>query len=100
MAASNAVRELDWIKRLIDELYSKINVVLYMDNESAIKLIKNPEFHKRSKHINLRYHFIREEFDAKVFDLKHNGRLLWATSLPALFDSWATRLMTELYSFC
>lgn len=33
-----------------------------MDNESAVRLIKNPEFHKRSKHIDVRYHFVRENF--------------------------------------
>lgn len=32
---------------------------LFVDNESAIQLCKNPVFHDRSKHIEVRYHFIR-----------------------------------------
>lgn len=36
--------------------------ILYIDNQSAIKLIKNPEYHKRTKHIDVRYHFIREKY--------------------------------------
>lgn len=35
-------------------------IVLYNDCQSAQKLILNPIFHRRSKHIDIRYHFIRE----------------------------------------
>jgi hypothetical protein len=35
-------------------------VTLYVDNNSAIALMKNPVFHGRSKHIDIKYHFIRE----------------------------------------
>lgn len=34
--------------------------LLLVDNQSAIKLTKNDELHKRTKHIDVRYHFIRE----------------------------------------
>lgn len=33
--------------------------------------MKNPEFHKRTKHINVRYHFIREKFEEGEFELKY-----------------------------
>lgn len=36
------------------------STVLKVDNKSAISLYKNPVFHDRSKHIDARYHFIRE----------------------------------------
>jgi hypothetical protein len=35
--------------------------ILFMDNASVIKLSKNPEFHKRSKHIDIKQHFLREK---------------------------------------
>lgn len=41
-----------------------------MDNQSAIKLIRNPEFHKRSKHVDIRYHFLREKYMSKDIDLE------------------------------
>ena len=44
---------------------------MFSDNQSAIKLIKNPEFHKRTKHIDVRYHFIREKFNYGCFDLQY-----------------------------
>ena len=38
-------------------------VKLFVNNRSAIALMKNPVFHGRSKHIDTRYHFIRECVD-------------------------------------
>lgn len=36
---------------------------VYEDNQGAIALAKNPEFHKRTKHIDIRYHFVREKVE-------------------------------------
>lgn len=63
-------------------------MTLYMDNQSAIRLIKNPEFHKRSKHIDVRYHFIRDKYEEKCFDLEYidtNNMLadIFTKALPA-----------------
>ena len=38
--------------------------MIFVDNISAIKLVKNPEFHKRTKHMDVRYHFIRERIES------------------------------------
>lgn len=71
MAASQCVKELVWIKNMLNEIFGNelLKVTLYMDNQSAIRLVKNPEFHKRSKHIDVRFHFIRENYEQKFFDL-------------------------------
>lgn len=73
IAAAQCVKELIWLKRLFCEILDKksIKALLYMDNQSAIRLIKNPEFHKRSKHIDIRYHFIREKYEKKLFDVEY-----------------------------
>ena len=39
------------------------STVLHVDNQSAIKLAKNPEYHKRTKHIDIRYHYLREKWE-------------------------------------
>ena len=44
--------------------------LLLLDNQSAIKLAKNPVFHKRSKHISIKYHFIREKVESKEFNFE------------------------------
>ena len=51
-----------WLSRMLVELLGrKVDVVeLKVDNKSALTLAKNPVFHERSKHIHIRYHFIRD----------------------------------------
>lgn len=73
VAASQASRELVWLKRLLEELNEQLGSnqpVLFVDNESAVKLIKNPVQHKRTKHIEVKYHYIREMYAKKIFVVK------------------------------
>ncbi|KAD6453893.1 hypothetical protein E3N88_08599 [Mikania micrantha] len=62
MAATSAACQALWLRNLISELTGKEpqKVMLMIDNESAIALMKNPVFHGRSKHIDTKFHFIRE----------------------------------------
>jgi hypothetical protein len=56
IAASEGAKELVWLKRLLSELlsdFARKTPVLYIDNASAIKLTKNPEYYKRSKNIEV-----------------------------------------------
>lgn len=72
IAGSEAVKELVWLQRLIKDLDLNIEKpVLNLDNQRAIKLTKNPEFHKRTKHIEVRYLFIREKFEEGFFQLRY-----------------------------
>ena len=45
-------------------------VVVYSDSQSAIQLCKNPVFHDRTKHIEVRFHFIRDIVDRGVVSLE------------------------------
>ena len=49
-----------WLKRLLSKITdsNEENITIYVDNKSAIALMKNPVFHRRSKHIDTKYHFI------------------------------------------
>jgi hypothetical protein len=62
MEATATAMQAIWLRKLLSELAStKVKVVaLFVDNNSAIALMKNPVFHGRSKHIDTKYHFIRE----------------------------------------
>lgn len=68
IAACESVKEALWLKQLMnDNGYEWLDPqIINIDNQSAIKLIKNPQFHKRSKHIDIRYHFIREKLVNKI----------------------------------
>ena len=64
IAASEAVMEAVWLKEFLSTLkiiesVSK-PVVLYCDNQAAIKVSRDPKFHSKSKHIEGRYHYIRD----------------------------------------
>ena len=60
VAITEARKELIWLKRLMEEL-GKVqeDAKLWSDSQSAIHLAKNSAYHSRTKHIKLRYHFIR-----------------------------------------
>ena len=74
VAACYTVKELIWVKRLLhDSTPTAQTTVLHVDNQIAIRLIKDPEFHKRSKHIDIRYHFIRDMYEEKEFELEYVG---------------------------
>ncbi|CAL1375783.1 unnamed protein product [Linum trigynum] len=62
IAATDAACEAVWLKRLISDLQQNENgpTIIHCDNMSAIAMTKNPVFHARSKHIELRHHFIRD----------------------------------------
>ena len=61
MAAAAAVKEGLWLRKLLHSLNIQLQEVnIYCDNQSAIKLLKNPIFSVRSKHIDVVHHFARE----------------------------------------
>ena len=62
IAAAEAVKELVWLRRLLSELRQDITepTTLYIDNRAADLLVHNPINHAATKHIDVRYHFIRE----------------------------------------
>lgn len=71
VAATHAAKEGIWLRRLIGELFGKIDIptTLYCDNQAALTLATTDNFHARTKHIDICYHFIREAVDSEVFKL-------------------------------
>ncbi|WVZ70930.1 hypothetical protein U9M48_019559, partial [Paspalum notatum var. saurae] len=65
IAATTAATQAIWMARLLGELLGREPeaVELKVDSKSALALSKNPVFHKRSKHIHIRYHFTRNCLD-------------------------------------
>jgi hypothetical protein len=61
IAATTTTTQAIWMARLLGELLGRESEVveLKVDNKSALALARNPVYHERSKHIDLRYHFIR-----------------------------------------
>ena len=66
IALSLAIQEGKWIHRLLCEILKAANesgpeLVILEDNQSCIKMTKNPVNHGRAKHIDIKYHHIRDE---------------------------------------
>lgn len=65
IALALGAKEAVWLKSFLGEIGMEQNsITVYVDNQSAIKLAHNPEYHKRTKHIDIRYHFVREVCDS------------------------------------
>lgn len=73
VAAEAASREAVWLRGLLKSIGRECDgaTKLYVDNQSAIKLVKNAEFHKRMKHIDIRYHSIREKVKRKDIQVEY-----------------------------
>jgi hypothetical protein len=73
IAATYAAKEAVWLRRLLSELGFKISspTILRVNNQSAIAITHNPEFHNRTKHINLCHHFLRERVAAGDIELSY-----------------------------
>ena len=59
---SSAAQEAIWLRRLMDDLHQKVDepTIIFEDNQGAIEMAKNPKNHKRTKHIDICHHFVRE----------------------------------------
>lgn len=73
MAATFTACQGIWLRSLLAHVTDQKPgpVVIYVDKKSAINLTRNPVFHGRSKHIDIRFHFIRECVERGEVVLKH-----------------------------
>ncbi|GJY87887.1 putative ribonuclease H-like domain-containing protein [Tanacetum coccineum] len=97
IAAFNCYGQVLWIQnQMLDYGYNFMHTKIYIDNESTICIVKNLIFHSKTKHIEIRHHFIRDsnekkliqmikihidqnvvDFLTKAFDIIHKGWLEW-----------------------
>ncbi|PNF37230.1 Retrovirus-related Pol polyprotein from transposon TNT 1-94 [Cryptotermes secundus] len=72
IALSEACKEGVFLRKLLMELLNDDSPILMnVDNQSCIKLASNPVFHSRCKHIDVRYHYVREVVQNGLIDLEY-----------------------------
>ncbi|GJW23667.1 putative ribonuclease H-like domain-containing protein, partial [Tanacetum coccineum] len=70
VAAANCCGQVLWIQnQMLDYGFNFMNTKIYIDNESTICIVKNPIFHSKTKHIEIRYHFIRDAYEKKLIQV-------------------------------
>ena len=71
IAAGSCCTKLLWMKKLLHDYgIPQDTMCIFYDNTSAINLSKNPVQHSKSKHIKIRYHFIRDLVEERVVCLE------------------------------
>ena len=75
MACSSAVQEAIWLRRFFQHLDIVTNttdpVMMFCDSMAALAYAKDPKYHGKTKHIDIRYHYIRDMVAKKEVVLKH-----------------------------
>jgi len=81
-AAKEAVH-LRWLLQDIDPVYKASGkpAIIFEDNQACIALASNPVLHERTKHIDMRYHFIRERIISKEISVHYIGTDLMLADL-------------------
>ncbi|GKB15591.1 putative ribonuclease H-like domain-containing protein [Tanacetum coccineum] len=70
MAAASCCGQVLWIQnQMLDYGYNFMNTKIFIDNESTIYIVKNPVFHSKTKHIEIRHHFIRDSNEKKLIQM-------------------------------
>lgn len=72
VAASEATKEVIWLCRLLQDIGNLKEVpTLQVDNRAAVKLSYNPEYHRRTKHIEIKHFFVREKVLEGRLNVEH-----------------------------
>ncbi|GJV41326.1 putative ribonuclease H-like domain-containing protein [Tanacetum coccineum] len=68
--AANCCGQVLWIQnKMMDYGFNFMNTKIHIDNESTISVIKNPVAHSRTKHIEIRFHFIRDCYEKRLIEV-------------------------------
>ncbi|GJU14893.1 putative ribonuclease H-like domain-containing protein [Tanacetum coccineum] len=70
VAAANCCGQVLWIQnQMLDYGFNFMNTKIYIDNESTICIVKNLVFHSKTKHIEIRHHFIRDSYEKRLIQV-------------------------------
>ncbi|GJY03795.1 hypothetical protein Tco_0369735 [Tanacetum coccineum] len=71
VAAANCCGQVLWVQnQLLDYGFNFMNTKIHIDNESTICIVKNPVYHSKTKHIEIRHHFIRDCYEKKLISVE------------------------------
>ena len=73
IAAATCCTQFMWMKQTLQDMKVSINepISIKCDNTSAISISKNPVLHSKTKHIPIKYHFLREKVAQKIVKVEY-----------------------------
>ena len=73
ITATHAAKEALWIRMFLAEIAHPLRkpITIHLDNISAISITKNDEYHPRTKHIDIQYHFIRHSVQENLLNIDY-----------------------------
>lgn len=98
LALSSTVNEIKWVTQFIEEMGDDNSeaTILYCDNQSAINLGTTEAYRERTKHIDIRHHYIRDQVDARLIKLEYiSTNEMTADVLTKPLTGEKTRKFTE-----
>jgi len=100
IAITSASAQALWLRKILEELFEIQSgaTILYCDNKSAIQLAQNLVHHSRSKHFDVKYHFIRDMVEKKIVELRHIDTLDNVVDIftKSIIKAWVLKLRNIL----
>lgn len=87
MFSSLATSHVIGLRKTLEDIGEREAMVILCDNKLAIDIVKNPIYHNRTRHIVIKYHFIRDaidndEIELKFFKTRNQVANIFTKSLP------------------
>ena len=106
VALASAAQEAAWMRQLLEDLCHKQTepTVVREDNQSAIAIAQQPHSHSKMKHIDIRYHFVREKVQDNTIELRYcptNDMLADILTKGLTYDKFSRELfgVKDLFDF-
>jgi hypothetical protein len=93
VSASAAAQEATWLRMFVEELGfpQPEPTTMFVDNQAAIQIANNPVFHARTKHINIKFHHIRDLIEQRTIHLE------WCPTADMVADIYTKPLLRVLF---
>ena len=98
MAFALATQEVKWVHQFLSEMFDAsglplvVSMSVFVDNQAAILMSKNDVYHDRTKHIDIRYHFVRDSVKSGLFKIE------WVPTEQQLADGMTKGLGSIIFT--
>nr|GEV84206.1 putative ribonuclease H-like domain-containing protein [Tanacetum cinerariifolium] len=98
VAVASCYGQVLWIQnQMLNYGFNLMNTNIYIENESTICIVKNQVFHSKTKHIEIRHHFIRDSYEKKLIQVikihtDHNVTDLLTKAFDIVYKEWEDRM--------